>query len=81
MIMSDPEGLHARNGMRVVMASRAFHAKVTLSCKGNQADAENILEVLGLNASFGDRIEIVADGKEEETAIEAIKKALSFSIP
>lgn len=79
--MSDPEGLHARNGMRVVMASRAFRAKVTLSCRGNQADAENILEILGLNAVFGECIEITADGEEEEKAMEAVKKALSFCIP
>lgn len=78
--MSDPEGLHARNGMRVVMASRAFRARVTLTCRGNQADAGNILEILGLNAAFGELIEIAADGEEEETAIEAVKKALAFHI-
>ena len=54
--LKDPEGLHARNSVQICMAVRQRDVKVCLRLGEREAAADQILEVMALNADCGDWI-------------------------
>ena len=72
VIVGDAHGLHMRHVAGIVKACKGMDSKVTI-CKGHQnANGSSILELILLDAEPGSEIEIVADGKEEETAMRRV---------
>jgi phosphotransferase system HPr (HPr) family protein len=63
-------GLHARVAVRIVQWARRFEARLRIGRGGNQnADARSILQLLSLGAASGERLEITAEGPDEEAAL------------
>lgn len=80
-VLKDLEGLHARNSAKVVMAVQsAGAAKVTVRCGGMEADGENILELMSLNARYGASITVTALGEREREILEKVEKAVNGSM-
>jgi len=80
-VLKDLEGLHARNCARVVMAVQGRKAaKVTVCYGGREADGENILELMSLNAGYGDQITVTARGIREREVLEEVEKAVNGSM-
>ena len=74
-VLRDLEGLHARNAAKVVMAVQGGgDVKVTVRCGGVEADGENILELMSLNARYGVR------GQREREILEEVEKAVNNSM-
>lgn len=74
----DPLGLHARPATQLVEVASGFECDIAL-CRcgdeaGMQADAKRIFDVLKLDIGQGERIEISADGPDEDEAISALMK-------
>jgi phosphotransferase system HPr (HPr) family protein len=65
-------GLHARAAARFVHTANRFRARVQIARDGQTMDGKSILGILLLAASQGTRVEILADGEDEEVAIEAL---------
>ena len=65
-------GLHARAAARFVHTASRFQARVTAGRDGRVMDGKSILGILLLAASQGTAIEVVAEGPDEEAAIEAL---------
>jgi phosphotransferase system HPr (HPr) family protein len=65
-------GLHARAAARFVHTASRFRSKVTAARDGRTMDGKSILGILLLAASFGTAIEVVAEGPDENEAIEAL---------
>jgi phosphocarrier protein HPr len=63
-------GLHARPAAEFVRAARAFRASVVLRKDGEHFSASSILEILMANLGCGTSVTIIADGPDEETALE-----------
>ncbi len=77
-VVADQEGLHARNAAAIARSVMDAQAKGRLSCNGKEARADNIVELMGLCAVCGDRIEVMIDGGVHEAGIlEAIEHALA----
>ena len=77
-ILKDREGLHARNSAKVVMAVRNNKAvKVTVQCEGREANGGNILELMSLNAKYGAKILVTAQGHKEQEILEEVEKAIN----
>ena len=74
--LKDPEGLHARNSVQICMAVRQRDVKVCLRLGEREAAADQILEVMALNAGCGDWIEIISEGGEETEALDALLEIL-----
>ncbi len=74
--LKDPEGLHARNSVQICMAVRQRDVKVCLRLGEREAAADQILEVMALNAGCGDWIEIISEGREETEALDAVLEIL-----
>lgn len=80
-ILRDPQGLHARNSAKVVMAVQsAGNVKVAVGCGGVQADGENILELMSLNAGYGTRLTVTAQGEGEREVLEKVEKAVNSNM-
>jgi phosphocarrier protein len=65
-------GLHARAAARFVHTAARFEARITAGRDGRVMDGKSILGILLLGASRGTTIEITADGKDEEEAVEML---------
>jgi phosphotransferase system enzyme I (PtsI) len=67
-------GLHARAAAKLVRVASCFESSVLLERKegGHSADAKSILSVLMLAASCGTEVRAIAEGPDEEKAIEEL---------
>ncbi|QSP94533.1 HPr family phosphocarrier protein [Marinobacter salinisoli] len=65
-------GLHARATAKLVAKASEFDSSVRIHGKGRDVDAKNIMQVMLLAASKGTEVELVADGPDEEAAVEAL---------
>ncbi|MCK7551505.1 HPr family phosphocarrier protein [Marinobacter goseongensis] len=65
-------GLHARATAKLVATASTYQSTVRISSKGREVDAKNIMQVMMLAASKGTEVELVAEGPDEEAAIDAL---------
>lgn len=65
-------GLHARAAAKLVATASAYDSNILLAKDGREVNAKNIMPVMMLAASKGTRVELVADGPDEQQAIEAL---------
>ena len=71
--IQNPHGLHLRVASELTRLCRPFHAKVMLSrANGSVADVASPLALLTLEATFGTRLEVVAEGTDAEQAGAAV---------
>jgi phosphotransferase system HPr (HPr) family protein len=72
-------GLHARAAARLVRVASGFTSKLSLERVegGVTADAKSILSVLMLAASQGTMLRLIAEGDDEEAAVQALDHLIS----
>ena len=70
--ITNPSGLHARPAAQVVARLQPLDAQVTIELNGKRADARSITAALGLGASVGDEVTIIARGPDSTRALEAV---------
>lgn len=78
--IKDPDGIHARPAGLLVKTAEKFQSKITLVNNGKTGDAKGIFSVMGLNVKCGDEIEIMAEGPDEEEAIDLIGRFLEENL-
>ncbi len=75
IVMRNPSGLHARPAALFTEAAAAFAAKVTvenLTRGKGPVDAKSMLMLLTVGVSKDHRIRLVADGVDEDAAIDSL---------
>ncbi len=65
-------GLHARASAKFVKLAATFDAEITVSKEGATVDAHSIMGLMMLAAGLGCCIEIRAEGKEADAAVDAL---------
>jgi phosphotransferase system HPr (HPr) family protein len=74
-------GLHARAAAQLVQLSAKFQSTIVLvradDTKPVEADARSILSILLLAARHGSRLQVRADGSDEDEALEKVCEYLS----
>ena len=70
-------GLHARAAAKLVSTASHFDADVRLQKGTHEVNGKSIMGVMMLAASKGTRITIIADGDDEEPAIDAVVKLVN----
>ncbi|WP_029686286.1 PTS phosphocarrier protein NPr [Tatumella saanichensis] len=66
-------GMHARPAMKLFELVQSFDAEVTLRNEaGTEADASSVIALLMLDSAQGGRIEVEANGPEEQAALQAV---------
>ncbi|MEQ9544704.1 MAG: HPr family phosphocarrier protein [Marinobacter sp.] len=70
-------GLHARATAKLVATASAYESSVKICGKGREVDAKNIMQVMMLAASQGTDVELIAEGADEEQAINALVELIN----
>jgi phosphocarrier protein len=65
-------GIHARPAAILVQTVKDFSSNVFLERGHVRINAKSIMGVLTLAASYGTELKIIAEGEDEEQAVEAI---------
>ena len=75
--IKNPTGLHLRPAGILCKEAMQFKAHVTfLYNRDNTANAKSVLSVLGACVKFGDEIEMVCEGEDEEEALAYLVAAI-----
>ena len=77
----DPYGLHLRLADRIAHLAERFRAEVRVSHRGREADGKSILDLLGLAAAGGNRLELEARGPDAERAVAALADLIATWSP
>ena len=78
-IIQNQVGLHARPAALFVQTAAKFKAKIKVrnTTRGTPpVDAKSIIGVLGLGVARGHEIEVVAEGEDEQAALEAFTRLI-----
>ncbi len=66
-------GLHARPANLLVKIASKFQSAIQLAKDGYVVNAKSLLGVMSLAAEPGSEIEIIAEGTDEQAAVQAIE--------
>ena len=66
-------GIHARPAALIVQAASKFSSNIWLEKGSDRINAKSIMGIITLGASFGTPVRILAEGKDEEAAVAAIR--------
>ncbi|RCK81217.1 MAG: Phosphocarrier HPr protein of PTS system [Candidatus Ozemobacter sibiricus] len=69
-------GLHARPAALLVKLASTFESDVQLAKEDTEVNAKSILGVMMLAAGPGNVVTIIAEGKDEEAAVQAISNLI-----
>jgi phosphocarrier protein HPr len=72
--VANEQGLHARPVMRFVDLANRFQARVIVQREDRLVDGKNPMEMMLLEAVKGTSLEIRAQGKDAQEAVEALSK-------
>ena len=76
VVINNPTGLHLRPAGIFCQTAMEFGAKITFTTANGIWNAKSVLSVLGSCIKYGDEIEIICEGKDEEEALTAMVKAV-----
>ncbi|UCF99851.1 MAG: HPr family phosphocarrier protein [Spirochaetaceae bacterium] len=67
-------GIHARPAALLVQTANQFAANIYLEKDGEKINSKSIMGILTLAATYNSPIKIIADGSDEEDALQTICK-------
>ncbi len=70
-------GLEARPVAMLVQVASQFDSTVYISSEDRKVNAKSIMGMMSLGLDSGEAVTVIADGTDEEKAIEEIEKFLS----
>lgn len=76
-------GLHLKPAATIVALAQRFRSEIRLLRDERVANAKSIMGVLGLEAEYGARLTIEAEGEDEKEAMDAIFQLVTsdFELP
>jgi phosphotransferase system HPr (HPr) family protein len=77
VIIKNEQGIHARPAYELVRIASQFNSNINLECKGSLIDTKSYMNILSASLEKDDAVKIIADGSDEEEAVEALEKFLS----
>ncbi|WP_075061980.1 phosphoenolpyruvate--protein phosphotransferase [Ornatilinea apprima] len=76
LVIQNQSGLHARPAKVLVNLAKRFKSDISLQHEAKRANAKSMVSVLTLGAVMGSRIQIQAQGEDEELAIAELEAAI-----
>jgi phosphocarrier protein len=67
-------GIHARPAALLVQTTKNFSSNIYFERDKNRINAKSIMGVITLGASYGTEIKIIAEGDDENAAVESLVK-------
>ena len=78
--IKNPAGLHLRPAGELCKTAMQFKAKITFSFEGGTSNAKSVLSVLGACVRYGDEIELICEGPDEEEALNTLVHDISHKL-
>ncbi len=72
VVVKSVSGLHARPGSNLVELALTFKSDIKLIHNESTINAKEILEVMMGNINCGDKLTVVAEGVDEQKALDSI---------
>jgi phosphocarrier protein len=72
--ISNRAGVHARPAALLVQATKDFRCSIFFEKENDRINAKSIMGILTLGASYGTEIKIIAEGDDEEEAVNALSR-------
>ncbi len=76
-VVNNQVGLHARPATFFIQKANEFKSSIWVEREERKVNAKSLLGVLSLGIVKGTAINLIADGADEEEAIEALIKLIS----
>jgi phosphocarrier protein HPr len=73
VLIENKHGLHLRAVARLVRVANIYHCDIAFKNRGRTASAKSLLGILALALPKGSELEIEAEGKDANEAIQAIR--------
>ncbi|MDP4103377.1 MAG: phosphocarrier protein HPr [Bacillota bacterium] len=70
-------GIHARPATVIVQKAGKFNSDIQIEYKGKKVNLKSIMGVMSLGISFGAEINIIAEGSDEQEALQGIEETLT----
>lgn len=80
IVIINEQGLHARPASIVAKKASKFTSHITIVKDGKEYNAKSIINILSMGASKGDKLKIVANGEDEEEAVEELRTVIEKEI-
>ena len=74
VIIKNRAGIHARPAAMIVQAANLYDSQIYLEKDSNRINGKSIMGIMTLGAGYNTVIQILADGKDEEEAVNTIAK-------
>lgn len=71
------EGLQARPVAMLVQVASQYESSVYIETDGKKVNAKSIMGMMSLALGTGEAVKVIADGKDEEEAIQNMEEYLS----
>lgn len=81
--VNNPSGLHLRPAGILCKEAMKYKSQITFEYHGSSngtANAKSVLSVLGACIKFGDEIEFVCEGDDEDEALKAMVEAVESGL-
>ncbi|MEW5815155.1 MAG: HPr family phosphocarrier protein [Spirochaetota bacterium] len=65
-------GIHARPAALIVQTANKYESQIYLEKENNRINSKSIMGILTLGASYNTNLRIIAEGNDENEAVEAI---------
>ena len=72
-----PNGLEARPVALLVQVASQYESEIYVECENKRVNAKSIMGMMTLGLAAGENIDVSANGRDEEEAMENIEKYLS----
>ena len=72
VVVNNQVGLHARPATFFIQRANEFKASIWIEKEARKVNAKSLLGVLSLGITRGTQINILADGADEETAVNSL---------
>ncbi|MDR1108230.1 MAG: HPr family phosphocarrier protein [Spirochaetaceae bacterium] len=72
--VSNRAGIHARPAALLVQTAKDFEASIYLEKDGDQINGKSIMGIITLGAAYGSAIKIIAEGEDEQAAVDALAR-------
>ena len=72
IVIQNRAGIHARPAAMLVQATKNFKSNIFFERETNRINAKSIMGIITLGAAYGSEIKIIAEGEDEEAAVDAL---------
>ena len=67
-------GIHARPSALLVQTTKNFKSNIYIEKNNDRINAKSIMGIITLGASYGTELKIIAEGEDEQAAVETIAR-------